>query len=84
MFDINMAQIRLNFEDLTPLDFYLWVNVKNLLYRRRPANLDTLWDEIRTVCAEIPLQTLVTVTESVATRVQRCIDADGHHFEQLL
>jgi hypothetical protein len=58
--------------DLTPLEFYLWGTAKDKVYRKRPDNLDTLWDEIKAACAEIPLQTLVRVTEAVGVRIQRC------------
>ena len=67
--------------DLTPLDFYLWGTVKDEVYKRKPRNLDTLWNEIQAVCTEISLDTLVRCTESVVTRTQKCIDAEGHQFE---
>ena len=67
--------------DLTPLDFFLWGTVKDEVYKRKPRNLDTLWNEIQAVCTEISLDTLVRCTESVVTRTQKCIDAEGHQFE---
>ena len=67
--------------DLTPLDFFLWGTVKDEVYKRKPRNLDTLWNEIQAVCAEISVDTLVRCTESVLTRTQQCIDAEGHQFE---
>jgi hypothetical protein len=66
--------------DLRPLDFYLWVTVKNKVYRRRPNNLDILWDEIKTACAEIPLQTLVRVTEAVVVRTRDIIMLEAISF----
>jgi hypothetical protein len=56
---------------LTPLDFYLWGTVKDKVYRRKTENMDKLWDEIKAACAEIPMQTLVRVTEAVVVRTQR-------------
>ncbi|CAK1592284.1 unnamed protein product [Parnassius mnemosyne] len=68
--------------DLTPLDFFLWGTVKDEVYKRKPRNLDILWNEIQAVCREISLDVLIRCTESVVTRTQNCIDAAGHQFEQ--
>ncbi|UYV80073.1 hypothetical protein LAZ67_18001594 [Cordylochernes scorpioides] len=68
--------------DLTPLDFFLWGTVKDGVYKRKPRNLDILWNEIQAVCREISLDVLIRCTESVVTRTQKCIDAASHQFEQ--
>nr|CAI5843587.1 unnamed protein product [Callosobruchus analis] len=68
--------------DLTPLDFFLWGTVKDEVYKRKPRNLDILWNEIQAVCREISLEVLIRCTVSVVTRTQNCIDAAGHQFEQ--
>nr|CAI5841522.1 unnamed protein product [Callosobruchus analis] len=68
--------------DLTPLDLFLWGIVKDGVYKRKPRNLDILWNEIQAVCREISLDVLIRCTESVVTRTQNCIDAAGHQFEQ--
>ncbi|UYV67373.1 hypothetical protein LAZ67_5000388 [Cordylochernes scorpioides] len=68
--------------DLTPLDFFLWGTVKDGVYKRKPRNLDILWNEIQAVCREISLDVLIRCTESVVTRTPNCIDAAGHQFEQ--
>ncbi|KAI8779666.1 Protein of unknown function DUF4817 [Biomphalaria glabrata] len=65
---------------LTPLDFFLWGTVKDNVYKRKPRLLDTLWNEIQAVCAEILVETLVRYTESMLTRTQQCIDAEGHQI----
>jgi len=68
---------------LTPLDFYLWGNLKDVVYRKKPA---TLWDlraEIRAACAAIPTNTLTEVVQSTGRRCNRCLAANGNHFEQL-
>ncbi|UYV67965.1 hypothetical protein LAZ67_5002651 [Cordylochernes scorpioides] len=60
--------------DLTPLDFFLWGTVKDGMYKRKPRNLDILWNEIQAGCREISLDVLIRCTESVVTRTQNCID----------
>ncbi|UYV70392.1 hypothetical protein LAZ67_7002861 [Cordylochernes scorpioides] len=57
-------------------------SVKDGVYKRKPRNLDILWNEIQAVCREISLDVLIRCTESVVTRTQKCIDAAGHQFEQ--
>ncbi|KAI8740983.1 Protein of unknown function DUF4817 [Biomphalaria glabrata] len=42
--------------------------------------LRILRNEIQAVCAEISVDTLVRCTESVLTRTQQSMDAEGHHF----
>ncbi|KAI8750662.1 Protein of unknown function DUF4817 [Biomphalaria glabrata] len=42
--------------------------------------LRILRNEIQAVCAEISVDTLVRCTESVLTRTQQCIVAEGHQF----
>lgn len=70
--------------DLTPLDFYLWGTLKNIVYRRKPATLAALREEIETACAAIAEDTFANVARTVVQRTQKCVDAHGVHFEQLL
>ncbi|GFU77612.1 putative transposable element [Trichonephila clavipes] len=44
--------------DLTPLDYFLWVYVKSLVYADKPQTLDHLEDNIRRVIADIRPQIL--------------------------
>ncbi|UYV83816.1 hypothetical protein LAZ67_X000269 [Cordylochernes scorpioides] len=61
--------------DLTPLDFFLWGTVKDGVYKRKPRNLDILWNEIQAVCREISLDVLIRCTESVRR-------STGSHYEK--
>ena len=70
--------------DLTPLDFYLWETLQNVVYRRKPATLAALREEIKTACAAIAEDTFANVARTVAQRTLKCADAHGGHFEQLL
>ncbi|KAI8779674.1 hypothetical protein BgiBS90_018868 [Biomphalaria glabrata] len=66
--------------DLTKLDFFLWGTVKDEVYKCKPRHLNILWNEIQVVGAEISVDTLVRCTESMLTRTQQCIDAEGHQI----
>ena len=45
--------------DLTPLDYYLWVAVKDKCYADKPETIDALKDNIREAIGEIQLHTIV-------------------------
>ncbi|PSN42861.1 hypothetical protein C0J52_16195 [Blattella germanica] len=51
--------------DLTPLDFYIWGHLKNVVYHRRPATLATLREEIEAACAAIAEDTFANALRSV-------------------
>jgi len=70
--------------ELTPLDFYLWGTLKDVAYCIKLATLVVLWEEIKTACAAIHVNTLVNVAQAVVRRNQKCLDNDGNHFEHLL
>jgi len=71
--------------DFTSLDFYLWATLKDVVYLKKIlATLAVLREEIETACAAIHVDTLVSVTEAVVRRNQKCIDANGNHFEHIL
>ncbi|GFS72017.1 putative transposable element [Trichonephila clavipes] len=55
--------------DLTPLDYFLWVYVKSLVYADKPQTLDHLEDNIRRVIADIRPQMLEKVIENWTSRL---------------
>jgi len=69
--------------DLTLLDFYLWVTLKDVVYHKKPATLGDLRAEIRAACAAFPMNTLTEVAQSTARRCNRCLAANGNPFEHL-
>jgi len=54
--------------DLTPLDFYLWGTLKDVVYLRKLATLAVLWEEIETACAAIHVDNSVNVAPAVVPR----------------
>lgn len=69
--------------DLTPLDFYLWGTLKDVVYRQKPRTLDELRDSIVHSCANIQLNTLQSVVRAAVRRHRLCVDVNGDHFEHL-
>jgi hypothetical protein len=70
--------------DLTPLDFFLWGHVKNLVYRVPVNNLDTLRNRIRDAMAMVTPEMLQNVRSNLLKRARLCIQAGGGRFEHLL
>ena len=72
------------FCDLTPLDYYLWGHVKELVYNDSPQTIGELAKSIAKAIRNIPQQTLERVFENMKKRVELCVKENGHHFEHLL
>lgn len=70
--------------DLSPLDFYLWGRLQDLVYEEGiPRDLPELRSRILQACRTISAAELNNVQNVIATRLQLCIGNDGEHFEQL-
>ncbi len=70
--------------DLTPLDFFLWGYVKDMVYVTPVPSLEDLKDRITTACASITAEMLADVRQTLMKRIRLCYAADGQHFEQLI
>lgn len=72
--------------DLTPLDFYLWGEIKRLVYERESQTLEQLKDKIVSAFTIVKSQTLVLrkIKDNLRRRAQLCLENGGEHFEQLL
>jgi hypothetical protein len=51
--------------DLTPLDFYLWRSLKDVVYCKKPPTLQMLREEIEMSCAAILVDTLATAAHAL-------------------
>lgn len=70
--------------DLTSLDFFLWGFLKNIVYEAAPTTRADMIDRIRNACENIPRSVLLKTTQEFRRRLQLCINAGGHHFEQFI
>jgi hypothetical protein len=61
-----------------------YATLKQVVYRRKMATLAVLREEIETTFAAIHVDSLVNVAQAVVRRNQKCLDANGNHFEHLL
>jgi hypothetical protein len=69
--------------DLNPPDFCLWGAAKSAVYRDRPRTLNELKAAI-TAYINVSQADMQKVFANKIKRVQACVDARGHHFQQLL
>jgi len=61
-----------------------YATLKQVVYRRKLATLAVLREEIETARAAIHVDSLVNVAQAVVRHNQKCLDANGNHFEHLL
>ena len=67
--------------DLSPLDFYLWGNVKHKVMQQSPSSLAELKERVKEVIAAIEEDELQRVIAEFMNRVSRCKEAGGGLFE---
>lgn len=70
--------------DLTPLDFFLWGHVKEVVYSTAPTTPDDMKTRIRNCFRAITPDMLRRVQGSFTNRIALCMQNFGGHFEQLL
>jgi hypothetical protein len=70
--------------DLTPLDFYLWGHVKEMVYKENPQTINQLKSAITCTIENINSEIPKRVFNNLKKRAQTCIDVQGRHFEHLL
>lgn len=70
--------------DLTPLDFYLWGDIKERVYKRNPVSIDDLKRYITEEFSNITVPTIDFVFENMVKRFSQCIAVEGNHFQHIL
>lgn len=70
--------------DLTPLDFFVWGYVKDVLYKERYATVATMTVKVEEILLSIHPNTLKKAVESCLVRGHACLFNNGGHFEHLL
>jgi len=61
--------------DLTPLDFFLWGYLKNVVYEQEPTTRDMI-ERIRIACSNIPRAMLLKTVRNFRKRIQSRIEVD--------
>jgi hypothetical protein len=68
--------------DLTPLDFFLWGFIKTNVYKTKVNGIDDLKNRIEREINTITKETLHNVFDSIAKRLEFCINLSDNTFEQ--
>ena len=63
--------------DLTPCEFFLWIYLKDIVFKEPCISLIQLQDRIQEACAGITKVTCRKVCHSVAQRLRDCLEKDG-------
>lgn len=69
--------------DLTPLDFFLWGRVKDLVYQQQPTTREDMKRRIQNACLSLSPQEVLRAIDSVRQKAHRCLQQNGSHFEHL-
>lgn len=70
--------------DLSPLDYWLWAEWDKLVKARQPKTLPELRAAILAAWGQLVSEyeeELKTVINNWPRRLERCVDAEGYHFE---
>lgn len=67
--------------DLTPLDYWLWGDLKRRVYATQPRTLDELRQRISDEVAQISPETRTKAVMDFPRRLDSCIQSDGGHIE---
>ena len=67
--------------DLTPMDFFLWGYIKDIVYRKKLEKLEELEEAIQEAIAAIPPDMLMRAVHSVQHRLEKCRDQNGTQVE---
>jgi len=71
--------------DLTPLDFFLWGHLKNVVYADPPINLQDLKNKIRLACSNLRREQINAATSTeLLKRLESCLEHQGGNFKQFI
>ena len=70
--------------NLTPADFFLWVLLKDKVYKNTPRTIEQLKDTIRQEIQAVNFDTLGKVFQNLEKRIQVCLDVKGDQFQYRL
>ncbi|KOC63955.1 hypothetical protein WH47_01270, partial [Habropoda laboriosa] len=69
--------------DLTPLDYFLWSTLKDMVYREPPTTPENMKERIREACSMLATETIQSAVSSLINRLHQYINVNGHHFKHL-
>lgn len=70
--------------DMTVLDFWLWGYLKEKVYRTAPTTREDMKDRIRRECQLLGEEEVKRAVQNTYTRLEKCLEVQGRHFEHIL
>jgi hypothetical protein len=71
--------------DLTPLDFYFWGNLKQMVYKTPVNSKEELRQRVINCIGQLDLSEIqAATTHAVQRRILKCLEVNGNYFENLL
>uniref|UniRef100_V5G5F0 Transposable element Tc3 transposase n=1 Tax=Anoplophora glabripennis TaxID=217634 RepID=V5G5F0_ANOGL len=70
--------------DLSPLDYFLWRQLKTKIYATQTDSLEDLRQRIINECRLVTPEMLQNVRQRFEQNLYNCMDEGGQHFEHLL
>lgn len=70
--------------NLTPLDFFLWGNLKREIHSTQPTPIEELKNRIVNACQKVTYSMLENVSKNILVRYEKCVENSGGNFEQYL
>ena len=69
--------------DLSPLDYFLWANLKRSVYNSNPQTLAGLRESINRACNKTIRKLLLKAQANLREIAQKCCSVDGGLFENI-
>lgn len=69
--------------DLTPLDFYIWGRIKQLVYQQPITSKEELERKVRETFMSLSANEIHASTQHVITEILECLKVNGGRFKQL-
>jgi hypothetical protein len=70
--------------DLSLCDFYLWGNLKDIVYSNNPHTLVELMQSVRDTVSSVEVRELRLLSNNIFKGLEACLRAEGRRFEHLL
>lgn len=70
--------------DLNPCDFWFWGYAEFIVWKECPMSLQSLVDTVEVFSTVLEKDDILKATGSINRRIEKCLEMEGHHFQQLL
>lgn len=71
--------------DMTPMDFFIWGYLKDVVYQRQSNNVEELKNRIREACQTITAPMITAAcSRGIFKRYEACVEAGGAQFEHFI